>query len=65
MKQAANKASEEDDMVIFAPIEEALKNNFSFVDPAQKQKIVNKPIIRYNPLKDIRASMGVAIWEND
>jgi hypothetical protein len=34
MKQAANKASEEDEMVIFAPIEEALKNNFSFVDPA-------------------------------
>jgi hypothetical protein len=34
MKQATNKVSEEDDMVFFAPIEDALKNNYSFVDPA-------------------------------
>jgi hypothetical protein len=27
-------------------------------------KITAKPIIRYNPLKDMRATMGVTTWES-
>jgi hypothetical protein len=49
---------------VFFPIEEGLKNG-SFIDGNLKNKIVNKPITRYNPLKDMRATMGVNVWEND
>jgi hypothetical protein len=30
-----------------------------------RNKIPIKPINRYNPLKDMRATMGVAVWEAD
>jgi hypothetical protein len=34
-----------------------------FIDPNMRNKIPIKLIARYNPLKDMRATMGVTTWE--
>ena len=54
----------EDELVIFAPIEEGVRTG-SFIDQTMKGKIVNKPIVYYNPLSHMKASMGVEVREDD
>lgn len=41
---APRKSIDQDDLVVFAPLEQALKEG-QFFDPQGKSKIVNKPIV--------------------
>ncbi|TNV84784.1 hypothetical protein FGO68_gene15567 [Halteria grandinella] len=59
-----SKQRHDEDMVVFSPIEEALKAGL-FFDPQAKTKIVNKPIYSNNPLQQMNATMAVNIWENE
>ena len=43
---------------------EQIIENGVFIDQNMRGKITAKPIIRYNPLKDMRATMGVTTWES-
>lgn len=49
-------------MNIFQPVEQIIENGV-FIDTNMRSKITVKPIARYNPLKDMRATMGVTTWE--
>lgn len=51
-------------MVVFSPVEEVVRTGI-FVDPNQRNKIVAKPIINYNPLTTMKATMAVTVWENE
>ena len=50
-------------MHIFQPVEQIIENGL-FIDSYMRSKITVKPIVRYNPLKDMRATMGVTTWES-
>ena len=54
---------EDDEMNIFQPLEQIIENGV-FIDSNMRSKITVKPIVRYNPLKDMRATMGVTTWES-
>ena len=50
-------------MEIFVPVEKIIESGI-FIDPNMRSKIPIKPILRYNPLKDMKATMGVTSWES-
>lgn len=55
---------EDDEMVVFSPVEEVVRTGV-FVDASQRNKIVAKPIVNYNPLTTMKATMAVTVWENE
>jgi hypothetical protein len=52
-----------DDMQIFSPVEEVMRTG-TFIDPQRKAKLQINSLITFNPLKELKATMGVALLEN-
>jgi hypothetical protein len=48
----------EEEPPIFTPVEEIVKTG-PLIDPVQRSRATIKPIMRYNPLKDIKVIFSI------